>query len=100
MGLKACANCYMGQVPLAIQHLLFGIALLTVQVKALPLDIFKLVVLGAKHVDVSYDSRVPKVVEGIIYDKTRSATGVEDSMIGVLDTWAIEVGSRIGARVE
>ena len=66
----------------------------------MPLDVFKFVVLGAKHVNVSYDSRVPKVIEGIIHDKAGSATGVKDSVIGVLDTWAIEIGSRIRTCVE
>ena len=70
---------------------------LIVKVKVLSLDTFKLVVLCSEHVDISYDSRVPKVVEGIINDKIRSAAGVEDSVISVFDTWTEKVGGRVGS---
>ena len=90
----------MGQIPLAIQHLLLGTALLTVKIKTLSLDVFQLVVLCTKHVNVSYNSRVPKVIEGIINDKAGGATGIEDSVISVLDTWAMEVGGGVRTCVE
>ena len=54
------------------------------------LDVFKLVVLCAEHVDVSYNSRVPKVVEGVVNDKTGGAARVEDGVISVLGTGAME----------
>jgi len=52
----------------------------------LSLDTFKLVVLCTEHVNISYDSRVPKMVKGIVNDKAGGATGVEDGVISVLDT--------------
>jgi len=64
------------------------------------LDTFKLVVLHIEHMDVSYDSRVPKVVEGIVNNKTGDAAGVEYSMVSVLDTWAIVVGGWVRTCVE
>jgi len=60
------------------------------------LDTFKFVVLCAEHVDISYDSRVSKMVEGIIDDKTRGAAGMKYGVVGVLDTWAMEVGGWVG----
>jgi len=45
-------------------------------------------------VHVSYNARVPEVVEGIVDDKATSAAGVEDSMVGVFNTRTIKVGSR------
>ena len=74
--------------------------LLAIKVKALSLDTFKLVVLCMEHVDVSYDSRVPKVVEGIVNDKTGGAAGVEYGMVSVLDTWAMVVGGWVRMCVE
>ena len=76
MGLEAGANCGISEVLLTIQHLFVGMALLTVKVKALLLDAFKLVVLCAEHVDIGYDSRVPKMVKGIINNKAGGAAGV------------------------
>jgi len=32
------------------------------------------------------------VIDGVIYYETTSAVGIEDAMISVLSTWAIEVG--------
>ena len=95
--MEACAKCCVGQIPLTIQHLFLGTALLTIKVKTLSLDVFKLVVLRTEHVDISYNSRVSKMVECVIDDKTRGAAGVEDSVIGVLDTWTMEVGGGIRA---
>ena len=88
--MKACANCYMGQISLAIQHLP-GTVLLTVKIKALSLDIFKLVVLCTEHVDISYDSRVPKMVKGIVDNKMGNAARVKDGVVGVFGTWTMEV---------
>ena len=100
VGLEARVNRCVGQVPLTIQHFLFGIVFLTVKVKALSLDIFKLVMLCAEHVDVSYDSGIPKVIEGIINNKAGGAAGIKDGMVSVLDTWMVEVGGRIRACME
>jgi len=57
----------------------------------LSLDTFKLVILCAEHVDISYNPRISKVVESIVNNKTRGAAGVEYGMVSVLDTWTIEV---------
>jgi len=63
----------------------------------LPLDILKLVVLCMEHVHISYDTRVPKVVESVVNNKTTGAARVENGMVGVLDTRAIEVGGGKGS---
>jgi len=64
------------------------------------LDIFKLIVLCTEHVDVSYNPRVSKMVEGIVDNGTSGAAGMEDGVIGVLDTWAMEVGGQVRTYVE
>ena len=87
----------MGQIPFTIQHLLPGTALLTVKIKALSLDIFKLVVLCAEHIDISYDSRVSKMVKGIVDDKAGSAARVKDGVVGVFGTWMMEVRGGVRA---
>jgi len=71
--------------------------LLVVKVNALLLDILKLVVLCMKHVHVSYDTGVPKVIKGVVDDKVTSAAGVEDSVVGVFNTRTMEVGSGKGS---
>ena len=98
--MEACANCCVGQIPFTIQHLFLGATFLTIKVKTLSLDTFKLVVLRMKHVNISYNSRVSKIIECIIDDKTRGAARVENGVIGVLDTWAMEVGGRVRACIE
>ena len=90
----------MSKVSLAIQHLFVGIALLIVKVKMLSLDALKLVMLCAEHVDISYNSGIPKMVEGIINNRVGGAAGMEDGMVGVLDTWVIEVGGWVRACME
>jgi len=50
-----------------------------------------------EHVDISYNSRVPKMVKGIVNNRMGGAARIEDGVIGVLDTWLIEVGGRIGS---
>jgi len=74
--------------------------LLVIKVKALALDVFKLVVLCVEHVDVSYDSGVPKMVKSIVYNKLRGTAGVEDGVVSVLDTWVMEVGGRVRVCME
>ena len=100
VGLEAHMDCCMGQVSFTIQHFLVGIALLVVKVKTLSLDVFKLVVLCMEHVDISYDSRVSKVVEGIIDDKMGGAAGMEDGVVSVLDTRTMEVWGGIGTCIK
>jgi len=96
VGLEAGANCSISEVLFAIQHLFVGIALLSVKVKALSLDALKLVMLCTEHVDISYVSRIPKMVKGIVNDKAGGAAGMEDGMVGVFDTWTIKVRGRVG----
>ena len=98
--MEACVDCCMGQVSLAIQHLLFGIVLLTIKVEVLLFDAFEFVVLCAEHVDIGYDPRVPKVVEGIIDNKAGGTAGIEDGVMSVLDTWTVEVGGGVRACME
>jgi len=59
-------------------------------------DIFEFVVLCVEHMDISYNSRISKMVKGIINNRTGHAAGVEDGMVGVLDTWTIEIRGRVG----
>jgi len=66
--------------------------LLVIKVNALLLDILELVVLCMKSVNVSYDAGISKVIKGIVDNKTTGATGIEDGVIGVLDTRAMEIG--------
>ena len=100
VGLKAGANCSMSEVSFTIQHLFVGMVFLIVKVKALLLDAFKLVVLCAEHVNISYDSRVSKMVEGIVDDKTRGAARMKYGVVGIFDTWAMEVGGWVRACME
>jgi len=96
VGLEAYANCSMSEVSFTIQHLFVGIALLIVKVKVLSLDALKLVMLCMEHVDISYNSRIPKMVEGIINNKAGGGAGVEDCMVSIFNTWTIEVRGGIG----
>ena len=61
------------------------------------LDVFKLVVLCAKHVDIGYDSRVSKVVKSVVDNKMRSAARVENGVVSIFDTWMVEVGGGVGS---
>jgi len=65
--------------------------LLVVKVNALPLDILELVVLCTKHMHISYDAGVPKVIKGIVNNKVTSAARVEDGMVGIFNSRTIEV---------
>ena len=56
------------------------------------LDSLKLVVLHTKHMYISYNARVPKVIEAVINNKMTYARGVEDGVISVFDTRTMEVG--------
>jgi len=66
--------------------------LLVIKVNALLLDTLKLVVLCMKHVHISYDTGISKMVEHVVDDKMTGTAGVEDDVVGVLDTGMIEVG--------
>jgi len=74
--------------------------LLIVKVKALLLDTFKLVVLCTKHVHISYNARVPKMIKGVVDDKVTSAAGIEDGMVGIFNTRAIEIGGGKGSCIK
>ena len=75
-------------------------ALLVVEINALLFDFLKLVVLCTKHVHISYDTRVPKVVEGVVNDKMRGAAGMEYGVVCVLDFWTMEVGGWVRTCME
>jgi len=64
------------------------------------LDILEFVVLCMKHMHVSYNTRVPKVVEGVINDETRGAARMEYGVVGILDSWTMEVGGWVRMCVE
>jgi len=51
----------------------------------LSLDILKLIVLCMEHVHISYDARIPKIIESVVDNKTTSAAGIKDSMVGVFN---------------
>ena len=74
--------------------------LLVVKAEVLSLDVLKLVVLCAEHVDISYDTGVSEVIKGVIDNKSTSTTGVEDGVIGVFNTRMTEVGGGEGLCVE
>jgi len=65
--------------------------LLVVKINVLPLDTFEFVVLCTKHVHVSYDAGIPKVVESIVDHKMTCTAGVEDGVVSIFDTRAIAV---------
>ena len=50
--------------------------------------------------DVSYNPGVPKVIKGVINNETGGTARVEDSVVGILGTWAVEVRGGIGSCVE
>jgi len=60
-------------------------------------DILKFVVLCTKHVYISYNTGVPKVIKGIVDNKTTSAAGIKDGVVGVFNTRTMEIGSREGS---
>ena len=57
--LQSCTDCSVGEVSFAIQLLFVGAAFLVVEVDALMLDPFKLIVLCAECVYIGHDTRVP-----------------------------------------
>ena len=74
--------------------------LLIVKAKTLSLDVLKLVVLCAEHMDISYDTGVSKMIKGIVDNKSTSTAGVEDGVIGVFNTRTMEVGGGEGMCME
>jgi len=82
------------------KHLLVGTSLLIVKVKALLLDVFKLIVLCTEHVDIDYDSRISEIIKGVINNGVSGAAGVEDGVISIFDTGTIEVGGGISICME
>ena len=64
------------------------------------LDTLELVILCTKHVHISYNAGVSKVVKGVVNNKTTSAAGVEDGMVGIFNARSIEIGSGEGSYVK
>ena len=62
----------------------------------MPFDTLELVVLCMKHVHVSYDAGVSKVIKGVIDNKATSAAGIKDGMVSNFNTRTIEVGGGEG----
>ena len=63
-------------------------------------DVLEFVVLCTEHVDICYDTGVPKIIEGIVDDKLTGTAGVEDGVISVFNTRMMEVGGGEGMCVE
>ena len=95
--LQSCMNCGVSKVAFAVQLLFVGAALLVVKVNVLAFDILELVVLCTKHMYIGYNAGIPKVVKGIVDDEATGATGIEDGVVGVFNTRAMEVGSGKGS---
>jgi hypothetical protein len=47
--------------------------------------------------NVGNNSCIDKVNECIVYKSTINRARMEDSEVGVFDTWGVEVGVRVGA---
>ena len=64
------------------------------------LDPHKFVMLCTEHIDISYDPRIPQMVECIIDNDPARAAGVEDVKVCISDTGVTEVRSGEGTSME
>jgi hypothetical protein len=86
VGVETGADGCMGEISLHEIFLLFGLPLDVVKFDPLPLHICQARILCAQCVDVSNDTRIPKMEECVVDDKAIVRGGVEDGEVGIFQS--------------
>jgi hypothetical protein len=97
MGDEAGANGGVGEAALGVQKLTFELLFAVLDGDFLPLAALSLIDVRAVPVDISDNARVLEVSKGIIDEGTGSVGGVENVVVRIFGTWAIEIGRGEGA---
>jgi hypothetical protein len=100
IGYEASADGSMGEAALGVQKLTFKLLLVVLNGNLLPLAALSLVDIRAVPMDVSNDARVLEVSKSLVDEGANSVGGVEDVVVRIFRTGAVEIGGREGACVK
>jgi hypothetical protein len=100
MGDETGADGGVGEATLSIQKLALKLLFIVLDGDLLPLAALGMVDVQAIPMDVSNDARIFEISKGLINEGAGDVGRVENVMVRVFGTRAIEVGGRKGAHVE
>jgi hypothetical protein len=83
MGVKAGADCGMGEVSLHGVFLFLRLALDGVKLDSLPLHVCETCVLSTQSVNVGNNTRIPKVEQRVVHYESVVGGWVEDTKVGI-----------------